>query len=91
MKIIKPCNKEIERLFRRLSRYPTFDTKDMLFTRSIGKKYPDLINNGFLKIKRNDEKHESVIYLPEGIGIAPIEGFNSRPSKFLKFGFFRRF
>lgn len=90
MKIIKPWDKETEKIFRRLSKYPVFETKNMQVTRCIGKRYPELIHKGFIKIKRNDELHESAIYLPEGIGIAPIEKLNSRPSKFLKFGFFRK-
>lgn len=91
MKTVYPKNKKDENFFKRLSKYPVYETKDIIFTRTLPRRYNILFDNGFLKIKRNLQTRESAVYLPEGIKIAPMNSSNSRRTKFSKFGFFRGF
>ena len=84
---IKPWSKESENYFRRLAKDRIIYTKDIEFTRTLGKRYPSLFeeDNGFLDIGRIKKTSSSMIALRPGNIIAPKP--NRR--KFLQFDFYK--
>ena len=84
---VRPWNKESEKYLFQLAKERTLFTRDINFTRSLGRRYPELSDNGFMDIGRIDKKHESIIALRPGIGLAPLP----TRRKFMKFQLYRLF
>jgi len=88
---IKPWSKEVENYFRRLAKDRIVYTDDISFTRTLGRKYPELFdrNNGFMDIGRIEKQHKSIIAIRPGNTIVPLKEFDSRKRKYTFFKFFK--
>ena len=87
--IVTPKTKEIERLFRRLSKVKIDYTDDIHMTRKLGRNFPDLFDEefGFLDIGRIEKRNKSMIALRPNVVVIPKK---SR-GKYLRFEFNRIF
>lgn len=88
---VKPWSKEVEKYFKRLAKDRLFYTKDINFTRNLGRKYPELFdkNNGFMDIGRIEKRNESIVVVRPGSIVVPLEEPDWRRRKFTKFKFFK--
>ena len=89
---VKPWSKDAERCFRDLVKERVAYTDNIMFTRSFGRKHPELTDkdNGFIDIGRIDKRNKSVITLRPHVSLIPIESSSSRPKR-LKFRFYKIF
>jgi len=82
MKSVKPWNKKEYDIFHRVSQIGRADFHDIDLSRSIGRHYQDLINDGYLEIARVDKKKKTIILPGENVRIIPQKG---------KFNFYKIF
>ena len=74
MVFVKPFNKEHEQIFRQLMRNNIAYTSDIKLSRSFGRHYPSIIDEGFLDIARIGKKKRTIIASPPDIRIIPRRG-----------------
>jgi len=87
--VIRPWNKEAERVLRQISRYGRAYTTDTEFARIFGRKYKHIIDLGLIEIARSEKSKKTWIITPPDVGLAPIGIPDSRGEKFPIFRFFR--
>ena len=87
MNSLYPWNEKAEKYLRRLAKDRILYTNDIEFTRTLGRRYPNLLkaDDGFLDIGRIERRHSSMIAIRPGSGIAP----KRENRKFLQFDFFK--
>ena len=88
---ITPWSKEAENYFRRLVKQKVIYTDDIHFTRTLGRKYPELFdeNIGVMDIGRIEKRNKSMIAIRPGITIVPIKQENWRKRRYTPFKFFK--
>lgn len=89
MDVIRPWNKEAERILRQLARYGRTYTTDPKLPRVFGRKYQSIIDADLIDISRSDKKRRTWFVLPPDVGLAPIGIFDSRSERRPLFRFFR--
>jgi len=89
---IKPWSKEAEGILRRLSKDTKAYVDDPVFTRSFGRKYPELFDEhyGCMDIGRIDKRRKSIIALRPDFVLVPIPPPDYRKRKFTYFQFFKK-
>ena len=89
---VKPWNDEIRKKLQQLMKDGVVYTKDINFTRSMGRRYPELFDkdNGFLDIGLIGKTHRSMIVKRPNVGIMPIPGSLTQPNR-LRFKFYKIF
>jgi len=86
---IKPKDDEDTKIFRRLIKDQRFYTDDVSIPRNLGRRYPQLFDEGYLDIGRIKKKRESIIATRPNVGIVPIQGSATRTK--MKFKFYKIF
>ena len=74
MVFVKPFNKEHERIFRHLMKNNIAYTNDINLSRSFGRHYPNIINDGWMDIARIEKKKRTIFVSPPDIRIVPKRG-----------------
>jgi len=89
---VKPWNDYSRKKLQQLMKDGVVYTDNIEFTRTFGRRYPSLFDGekGFADIARIKKRKESVIVKRPNVGIAPVLGPPTQPSK-LKFQFFKIF
>lgn len=89
---VKPWSKDAEKCFRDLVRERVAYTDNIMFTRSFGRRHPELTdkNNGFIDIARIDKRNKSVVTLRPHVSLIPIQTRSGR-SEIKKFRFYKIF
>ena len=83
---IKPWNEKSKNKIRQLAKDGIIYTNDINFTRTIGRRYPQLFdeNNGFLDIGRIGKRNKSMIAKRPNVSIIPIIKPRTTKFKFYK-------
>jgi len=74
MVFVKPFNKEHERIFRQLMKNNIAYTNDIKLSRSFGRHYSNIIDEGLLDIARVEKKKRSIFASPPEIRIVKQRG-----------------
>lgn len=74
MKSIKPRNNKEFKIFDRVARMGRADFYDINLSRSMGRHYPSLVDEGYLEIARVDKKKKTIIIPGENVRIIPKKG-----------------
>ena len=90
---IRPWNKKAEKVFWELSRNGQSCITDIGFSRTFGREYKKIIDppNDFIDIARTEKKQRTWVVKTPNTMVVPEPPGPFKPSKFMKFKFYKIF